>query len=306
MKRYYIAALLLLLLVRASSTNGQIVSFLEFSPDARSLSLGGAGIATDVGSFAIFNNGASPIFSEQKMAASLLYTRWLPSTADNTLIGGAGFYKLGRNSSLNFGFRRVGFQPYEITDDNGNPGGYFTPLEASISLGAAYRVMPNLSASASFHIVSSDMGGAQIAKVFAVDLGCIYALKDYKVALKLSNMGSKIDYGNGGYSLPLSTQVGFEYLYRTGTNSITAVFNAGYVFSYSSIFGGVGGEYNYKNLLFARIGAHYGDKTKGIPMFVSTGLGYHFKGVTLDLAYLIAGADSPIRNSLSVGLGYKI
>jgi hypothetical protein len=53
-----------------------------------------------------------------------------------------------------------------------------------------------------------------------------------------------------------------------------------------------------------RAGYRYGGDSP-IPSFASVGAGVKFSGVKLDLAYLIAGGDSPMKNTLAIGLGYS-
>lgn len=307
MKKYLfqISAIAISIFYNINIAFPQTVGFLEFSQDARTLSLGGINLILSPDAYSIFNNTATSAFSEDHMAVSAIYSSWLPKTSDNTILGASGFMKLGQKIAVDFGFRDVGFQSYQMTDDNGNISGTFTPTEYSIGIGMAYQLASGFATSLNLNYISSDMG-AKVAKAVSADLGFIYKMKKINIGLKVSNLGSKIDYGYNAYSLPASIQLGAGSSFEMNAqNTITASLNTGYFLHNSSVFAGCGVEYSYNNLISLRTGFHYGDKTKGIPPFLSSGLGLHYKGITFDFAYLFAGNDSSVKSSFSAGLGYK-
>jgi hypothetical protein len=306
MKRYLIILFVILVISKVNIALCQSVGFLEFPPNARALSLAGAGLVSDADAFAIFNNSASMVFSEDTMAISTFYTKWLPSTADITIIGTAGYFRIGQKLALNFGLRKVGYQSYKVTDDNGNFDGTFTPSAYSLGIGAAYMIMPNFSASSNVHYVSSDVGGLNKGKAIALDFGFLYKINRYNLGLKLSSLGSKINYGFDEYSLPANLKLGagFSSIFNE-KNSITTGLNVGYIFPYSSVTAGLGTEYTYNKFVSLRVGFYYGDSTKSIPPYASAGFSLLYRGASLDFGYLSAGANSPISNSMSFGLGYS-
>jgi hypothetical protein len=57
-------------------------------------------------------------------------------------------------------------------------------------------------------------------------------------------------------------------------------------------------------MISVKAGYKYGGKSI-IPSYASVGAGFRFAGVTLDFAYLMGGASSPMKNTLSIGLGYR-
>ena len=68
---------------------------------------------------------------------------------------------------------------------------------------------------------------------------------------------------------------------------------------------GAGCEYSFNEMVFARVGYHYGDAVNVVPSYASFGLGLKFFGVTLDAAYLVADSTSPMRNTMMFGIGYR-
>jgi hypothetical protein len=306
MKKYFIKFLIITALFRLDNSFGQSVGFLEFSPDAKSLSLGGTSAAFDANGLAFFNNGASISFSDSKFEVSTLYASWLPNSLNNNIFGLAGFMKLGSKSALSFGYRKIGYSSFSIIDDNGNYTGTFTPKESSIGLGFSYEVQTNFSAFANIQFISSDMGGSEVGKAVAFNFDFQYKMNNnLNFGAKLSNLGSKIDYGYSSYSLPTNIAFGAGYkLLINDKNHINGFADFGYFISSASIGGGIGVEYIYSNFVFIRVGSHYGNKEKGIPSYVSSGLGVEYKGLSIDFAYLIGGKESPIANSYSVSFAY--
>ncbi|MFA6759049.1 MAG: hypothetical protein WCR61_06995, partial [Bacteroidales bacterium] len=133
-----------------------------------------------------------------------------------------------------------------------------------------------------------------------------YTKNSLNLGLTVSNLGSSIDYGNGAYSLPANVKFGTAYDKKVSDySSLLFTGQIGMIFSESTFIAGLGMEYAYKEMLFIRLGGHYGDEELSIPPYVSLGIGVNLIGVNIDLAYLMGKSDSPISNSLCVALGYN-
>ena len=169
----------------------------------------------------------------------------------------------------------------------------------------AYNISGSFSASATVHYISSKLGTEAAGSAYAADLGLMYQPGNFSLGLTATNLGSKIDYGYGPYTLPAQIKLGAGYHFSLQEKHLlTAAVQAGYLIVNSGITAGIGLEYSYNNLISLRVGGHYGNPEKGIPSHLSAGLGFNFKGLTLNAAYLLAQKDSPLANSLSVGLGW--
>jgi len=284
---------------------GQTAQFLTLSPDSYSLSMGGTGVISPASAFAIYNNNAATALSPFKGAFAASYTMWQPTTTDNQLMSLSGFIKMGKKSAVSLGSRLFLYPAYDLSNPQGSVTGTFKPSELSVDLGYAYNISGAFSAAATVHYISSKLGPEAAGSAFAADLGLMYQPGNFSLGLTATNLGSKIDYGYGPYSLPAQIKLGAAY--RIGLKEkhlLTAGIQAGYLIVNSGITAGIGLEYSYNNLISLRIGGHYGDSEQGIPSHLSAGLGFNFKGLTLNAAYLLAQKDSPLANSLSVGLGW--
>lgn len=286
--------------------SAQSVPYLSISQDPRSLSLGGSGVALNADSYSFLNNVSSSVFSDNKGAVSTSYTGWMPNGTNLTFVGLSGFYKLGSKFAVAFMGRHIGYKEYTITDISGNDNGKYKPSDIHAGFGLAYKIASNFSTSLSLHMVSSSMSENVRVSALAADLGLTYSSRNYNIGLKVANIGSKLDYGNGPYSLPANLNAGFAYKKEINSkNAITTALNAGYIFSSSGFMAGLGVEYWYNKIVALRLGGHYGDTAKSVPSYASVGVGLCLKGITLDAAYLISSKDTPIGSTISLGLGYK-
>lgn len=304
MKRIYICLILSVFAVIVPGF-GQTAQFLTVSPDSYSLSLGGTGVISPASAFAIYNNNAATALSPFKGAFAASYTMWQPATTDNQLMSLSGFIKMGKRSAISLGSRLFLYPAYDLSNPQGIVTGAFNPRELSVDLGYAYNISGSFSAAATVHYISSKMGPQAAGSAFAADLGLMYQPGNLSLGLTATNLGSKIDYGYGPYSLPAQIKLGAAYCFSLQEKHLLSVtVQAGYLIVNSGITAGIGLEYSYNNLISLRVGGHYGDPEKGIPSHLSAGLGFKFKGLTLNAAYLLAQKDSPLANSLSVGLGW--
>ena len=304
MKRIYICLILSVFAVIVPGF-GQTAQFLTVSPDSYSLSLGGTGVISPASAFAIYNNNAATALSPFKGAFAASYTMWQPATTDNQLMSLSGFIKMGKRSAISLGSRLFLYPAYDLSNPQGSVTGAFNPRELSVDLGYAYNISGSFSAAATVHYISSKMGPQAAGSAFAADLGLMYQPGNLSLGLTATNLGSKIDYGYGPYSLPAQIKLGAAYCFSLQEKHLlTATVQAGYLIVNSGITAGIGLEYSYNNLISLRVGGHYGDPEKGIPSHLSAGLGFKFKGLALNFAYLLAQKDSPLANSLSVGLGW--
>ena len=304
MKRIYICLILSVFAVIVPGF-GQTAQFLTVSPDSYSLSLGGTGVISPANAFAIYNNNAATALSPFKGAFAASYTMWQPTTTDNQLMSLSGFIKMGKRSAISLGSRLFLYPAYDLSNPQGSVTGAFNPRELSVDLGYAYNISGSFSASATVHYISAKLGTEAAGSAYAADLGLMYQPGNFSLGLTATNLGSKIDYGYGPYSLPAQIKLGAGYRFSLQEKHLlTATVQAGYLIVNSGITAGIGLEYSYNNLISLRVGGHYGDPEKGIPSHLSAGLGFNFKGLTLNAAYLLAQKDSPLANSLSVGLGW--
>ena len=113
--------------------------FLNASPDAKTLSVGGASVGSEANAFAFWNNAASAGLSDKTMAASAAFGLWQPDAMKAQTYAVAGYGRIGKRWSITAGGKMARYQSYDIADDNGLFTGSFTPMEMALGVGAGFK-----------------------------------------------------------------------------------------------------------------------------------------------------------------------
>ncbi len=329
MKKLYIPFVILSILsfaVRAqtnTNSDSEAAPFLGLTPDARSAGMGGVGTALSPDAFSFYHNAAAPLFSKEKGAVGFSYAPWMRDLVSGSALGSVGgFYKIGSKQSIVAGVRDFFHPDMNISDENGNITDKFTPYEWVIDLGYSRLLTKNLSMALTLHYIHSDMGsynGADAASAVAFDISVYYQRKTslvdsatWSVGLQVANIGSKIKYADTRYDLPGKISLGGALNLPFSKNHIL---NCALDFGYqmipsgsSNFYAGIGAEYTCMKYAVLRAGYHLGDKDKGYDNYGSVGCGLRYHEISGDFSYLLAGSDSPLKNSyqLSIGIGFGL
>lgn len=324
MKKRYIPFIILSVLgfvASAQTTNNsdsEAASFLGITPDARSAGMGGVGTALSPDAFSFYHNAATTLFSQKKGSVAFSYTPWMRDlVSGSTLYSVGGFYKIGHKQSVVAGFRSFSHPDMNISDENGNITDKFTPKEWVLDLGYSRLLTKNLSVALTLHYIHSDMGsynGADAASAVTFDFGMYYQRKTnlvdsatWSVGLQVANIGSKIKYSDTKYDLPGKISLGGALNLPFSKNHIL---NCALDFGYqmipsgsSNFYAGIGAEYTCMKYGVLRAGYHLGDKDKGYDSYGSLGCGVRYHYISGDFSYLLAGSDSPLKNSYQLTIG---
>lgn len=286
------------------SLPAQSAAFLNISPDAYTMGMAGASIALNPTAFAFYNNPAAMVFYENTGSIAASYNLWQPSASNNRLFAASGFGKSGDKMAFGFSGRFVTHQPYDITNDQGVVSGTYTPREYALEGGGAFKIW-RFAIGVTFRYIGSDLGGEKPGSAFGADLALMYKTETLSLAASVVNFGTNLNYGGDStYTLPTMSKVGFAYnIAFLEQHRASLGLEWDYLFSGGSMVAG-GLEYAFKETAFLRLGYHWGDADKAIPSYASIGLGVKFYGVTINAAYLIAFGESPMKNTLSLSLGY--
>ena len=284
----------------------QSATFTLTSYDAHSTSMANSSVALYATPYAIWNNGASALFSGESFQAGASYGIWQPSQADNRILSAAGYYKIGEKVAISAGYRNFSYNPYDIFDDNGNIKSSFTPSEMEISAGLSYKLLPVMGLYANVNYISSLLGSKNSATSIGADAGIYIDMKAMKIGLALVNIGGDLNYGTeNSYPLPTMAKIGVSTTQIFDKNAITGSIEGDYIISASSLALSLGVEYKWNKMLRINCGYHYGDKA-GIPSYLSFGGGLDIAGIKLGAAYIIGTSeDSPINGSMMCTLAYS-
>lgn len=293
------------------ASSSAALPFLNSSADSRSLGMGGLVSATEAGAYSHFGNAAAVPFSEDTFSAGVSYGMWQPSSAKENIISLGAMWNINGKFGVTLGVLTQSGQKYDITNEAGVPDGSFRPNDFRIGAGFAYRFLENLSAGVTFNYAQSSLAPKSdlyktVFSTFAADIQVRYEISDFNVSLAAGNLGVPVKSASGVVSqLPMNARISGGYASDFGKHHLSAGIEGGVFFGGPLAgFASAGAEYMYNDLVAVRAGYHYGSQSNGVPSFASVGLGFRFFGVNIDAAYLIAAGDSPMKNTLSVGVGY--
>ena len=310
MKRIILTLTLLLSAVCAPAwaQGSSAAQFLDISPDAASLSLGGSGLTLDAGAFSVWSNPASSALSSKKLAVGAAYGLWQPSYSASSYAAASGFVRIGKSLAVNFLGKYYMHQSYDLTGEDGIVNGSFTPNEMNFALGVSYALLPSLSLGVNLGYVRSDIGAPQAGSALVSDLALQYRYKDLDAALSVRNLGTKISYGGASsYSLPSKAELGLSYtLGRTkAADHRLALHDQASAYLADSLFRLAGGlRYSFKETVY--IAGGYSTVLSSPEMgFASVGAGLRLWGVELGACYLLGSSDNPNSGSLLVNLSYS-
>lgn len=281
MKKIFILLSSVLLFQLASA---QAVPALLIPSDTRSMALGGVTMQPEA----------------DKLDVQAFYGMWAPKAADNTMIGGNAFIRIGGRIGITVEGRVFKDKPYELITAQALPAGSsFSPMDMIVGAGASYSLTEAFTVGAKARMVSSAIAADAKGSAFCGDLSVTYAKDFYSATVAMRNLGGRISYGGAAYSLPALAALQGNV---TPLKGLTAAAEVDYLFA-GSLMASLGLEYGIADIVFLRGGIHYCDAANGIPTHASLGLGVQFAGVHLDAAFLTA--SKTLRNSLMFTLGYS-
>ncbi len=299
----YIAGAMMLLI--PSIAGAQALPFTVADANPVTLAKGGAGLTeTSSISHSAFTNAAAIPFSESMLDVSAGYTMWQPAFVNSNVISAGAAYnmnnKLGIAAGLYYGMNPA----YDIIGAGGSSAGTFKPSDMHAALGVSYRFIDALSVGINFGYATSSLAEGQSYGTIAADAFLMAKFSDFKVTAGASNILGTIKSASGDkFCIPGSVAVGAGYDKSFAEkHAIEANLDVDYFFS-GWVAASVGAGYTFNDLVSVRAGYRYGGESP-IPSFASVGAGVKFFGAKLDLAYLIAGSDSPMKNTLAVSVGY--
>lgn len=217
-----------------TQTNGSLsnnivtaVPFLLITPDARTGSMGEAGVATQPDANTLSINPSKLAFLDKPYGFSASYSPWLKSLVpDINLAYISGFYKLDDRSSIGSSLRYFSLGQIQLTDINKQDLGIYSPNEFSFDATYARKFGDEFSLGTSLRFIYSNLTSGQFSsgqqtkagKAFAVDVSGYYKNqtvmfgKDAILSFgaNLSNIGTKMSYVDGGpkYFLPTNMKLG--------------------------------------------------------------------------------------------------
>lgn len=203
------------------------VPFLLIIPDARSGSMGDAGVAVQPDANAMGINPSKLAFLDKKYGFSVSYSPWLKSLVpDISLTYLSGFYKPDEKTTIGGSLRYFNLGEIQLTDVNQQDLGVYSPNELAFDLTYARQMSESFSLGTSLRYIYSNLTSGQFSSgqqtnagtALAVDVSgylkkpTIFLGTDAIVSagINISNIGTKVSYSDDGpaYFLPTNLKIG--------------------------------------------------------------------------------------------------
>ena len=303
MKNILIYITLLMLPLAASA---QALPFVAADYSAAAAGKAGtSAVETSSVAFSSFGNVAAVPYSDKAADFAAGYTMWQPSNVPSNVIAAGGAYNLGSKLGFSAGMTYGAYKPYEVFNESGSSKGTFTPSDIQLKAGAAWRFLPYLSAGVSLGYASSSLAEGVSYGAFEADVFLMAKFSCLKAALGVTDLGSAVVSSSGAkFSLPSAFTLGLGYEKAfADMHQVDVALDADYFFA-GAFAASVGAEYTFDDMVSFCAGYRYGGNSV-IPSYASLGLGGCFFGVSIDLAYALPIAESPMSNTLSLAVGYS-
>ncbi|MBE5320013.1 type IX secretion system outer membrane channel protein PorV [Pedobacter sp. MR2016-19] len=339
------------------------VPFLLIMPHPRSGGMGNAGVALsgDANSTAI-NTAALAFLPTQHYGFSVNYSPWLKQLVPDMSISYlSGYYRLNERSTVSASLRYFSIGNVSFSNENSQELGTYSPNESAFDIGYSLQLGPEFALGGNLRYINSNLlGGGSISSrssgsgnAVAADISGLYRTEvallgtnsSWSVGLSLSNIGTKLVYGNTGKSffLPANFKMGSALQFGKEESRVTIALDlnklmvptqpiydqqgniikgkdpersvpSGIFGSFADAPGGfkeelkevgisTGAEFSFKEKFFFRVGYCYQHPDKGNISYLTTGLGFKYNVLSLDLSYLIGTpSNNPMANTLRFGL----
>lgn len=305
---------------------------LQIPPGARAEGMGRTFSAIADDAFAPWWNPGGLAFLEGRNAA-LMHTKLVPDLADDVYFDYASYaQRLEGLGGVAFTVTYLNYgESVETRPGDPNPVGTFKSYEVAPSLALGTTLTRNLGIGANIKFLHVDLapetvgsdGQAGKGNTFAVDIGALYKMPSapLNLAIVLQNIGPDIALIDERQAdpLPHMLRIGAAYqVVHSGPHSLIAAFDGDKLllsngdgasadstvksswFDDNNVLLNFGGEYNYNNLIAARVGYIFDDPGE-IKNF-TYGLGLTYKAVSFDFASIpqFEELDRVSKFSLSV------
>jgi hypothetical protein len=220
------------------------VPFLNISPDSRSGAMGDAGVALSPDVNANFWNPSKLAFLESNDALSVSYSPWLRHLVPDISLSYLSYaHKIDERNTIGASLRYFNYGSIQLTDDNTNDQGTYTPNEYSLDVSFARKFGDNFSLGLTARYIHSNIssisfatGSSQAAKAgnaLAADVSLYYTApygdgNTFAFGTHISNIGTKISYSDVGnkYFLPANLKLGVANTWQLDdVNEFTATFD---------------------------------------------------------------------------------
>jgi hypothetical protein len=252
------------------------LAFLKFGVGANSIGMGEAFSSYSKDATAIIYNPARIVFGLNNSV--VLMHNASAEDLTNDFIGAKVIIgKIG----LGFGILKSGVDNIEIRTQPGAVIDKFSSQNLSMNLSIGYKVNDNVSIGITSKLLYEKIYIDE-ASGLGFDIGANYSKDNTNFAFVISNLGSMNELRNSETKLPTSVRFGGSFI--TPLNNFTVGIS---IDGFKILDGGKlhilgGGELSYRDFISLRLGYQTNYENKGL----TTGLGFKYKNINLDYAFI--------------------
>ena len=271
------------------------LSFLKFGAGARAIAMGDAYSSVADDATAYIYNPARLNFGI-KNNVTLMHNM---SAQDLTTDFVAIKYPLSDKFSMGVGFFTTSVSGIQIRNIPGAAIDNFDTRNLSTGVSFGYKINPNLSIGVTGKYLFEKIYVDE-ASGLAFDFGSSYSKDNFNLALVVSNVGSMSELKNVSSEVPTLIRIGGSYKNSKDNFSYNLALEGFKVLDGGSFHVYTGGEAGYKDFVFLRLGYQSSYENRGL----TTGVGFKYKTLNLDYAFVPYTSDFGTGNTISLGINF--
>lgn len=271
------------------------LSFLKFGVGARAIAMGDAysSIAEDATAF-IYN--PARLNFGQRSNLSLMHNQ---SVQDMKTDFVAIKFPLSKRISMGIGFFTTSIDDIEVRTIPGASTEKFDARNLSTGISFGYTINPNLSIGITGKFLFEKIYVDE-ASGLGFDFGTNYTKDNYSLAFVVANIGSVNELKSVSTKLPTLVRFGGSYKFTNNKFGFNFGADGMKVLDGGKFHIHAGGEAGYNNTVFLRLGYQTDYDNRGI----TTGLGFKYKSLNVDYAFVPYKSEFGSSNSFSLGINF--
>lgn len=270
------------------------LAFLKLGVGARALAMGDAYSSVSEDGTAVIYNPAR-LNSGNNHNVTLMYNSAMKDMKNNFIGAKLRYNKLG----IGIGLLKTSVDEIEIRNIPGAPIDKFDAQNISLNVSLCYEFYKNLSVGITSKLLYEKIYIDE-ASGYAFDIGTNYTKDNLSISFVLSNLGSVNALKETSTKLPTSIRFGGAYTFTKNNLNFILALEGFKVLDGGKLHVNTGAEVCYRDLLFVRAGYQTAYENKGF----TTGIGFKYKGIILDYAFIPYSNSFGTSNTISLGFNF--
>jgi hypothetical protein len=270
------------------------LSFLKLGVGAQSISMGEAYSSLTEDATSVYYNPAR-LFYGSKTNVYLAHNSSLVDFTNDFI----AFKTSGEKFAFGIGVQRAAVNDIEIRNIPGTAIDKFNSENLAIGISLAYMFSPGISIGVTPKFLYEKIY-VDDASGLAFDIGTNYTKDNFSASFVISNLGSINELRHAATKLPASLRLGAGYKIIKTDFAFRFALDGFKVLDGGKMHIHAGGEAAYKDMFFLRAGYQTNYENKSL----TAGIGFRYKAITLDYAFVPYKYEFSNSNTFSLGLNF--